>query len=104
MRKKHSKPILNRVQNSTFLALITQNKEGERREESVVDAKRSKQRLGKILTLLYVIIESIFLCICWLICGLVWLWSLVRTKDVKNDMWVVKGKFCQNFPRPLSLF
>ena len=78
--------------------------EGEIREESVVDAKMSKQRLGKILTLLYVIIESILLCICWLICDLVWLWSLVRTKDVKNDMGVVKGKFCKNFPRPVSLF
>ena len=40
----------------------------------------------------------------WLICDLVWLWSLVRTKDVKNDMWVVKGKFCQIFPRPMFLF
>ena len=30
-----------------------------------------------------------------------WLWS---SKDVKNDMWVVKGKFCQNFPKPMSLF
>ena len=40
----------------------------------------------------------------WLICGLVWLWSLVRTKDVKNDMWVIKGKFYQNFLRPVSLF
>ena len=42
-----------------------------------------------------------FLGNCWLICGLVWLWS---SKDVKNDMWVVKGKLCQNFPRPVSIF
>ena len=50
----------------------------------MVDAKMSKKRLGKILTLLYVIIESFLLCICWPICGLVWLWSLVMTKDVKK--------------------
>ena len=42
----------------------------------------------------------------WLICGLVWLWCLVRTKDVKKNMiceWL-RGNSTKNFPRPLSLF
>ena len=56
------------------------------------------------MSMLYRAVWPFLLSICWLICSLFWLWYFVRTKDVKNDIWVVKGKFCKNFPRPVSLF
>ena len=61
-------------------------------------------QLGTVLGPFYGGFMASLWAVLWIICGLVWLWSLVRTKDVKNDMWVVMGKFCQNFLRPVSFF